>query len=73
MIPLTKSELKQAIESLTPEQRRVTPFPSEWVLPHQRMIELIDAGVVGMDGFQYQFVEYARQCRATCRRAQGLL
>jgi hypothetical protein len=73
MIPLTKQDLRDLVAQLPADYKRVTPFPKEWELPPHQMIRLIDERVIGMDGFQYQFVEYARQCRETCRRAQGLL
>jgi len=57
------------IEFLTPAERdQMAPFPPEWQIDHQSMILLVDAGYLGMDGFQYCFREYAHQCWRVCHR-----
>lgn len=63
---ITKDELRRAIAKLPEEYKRFTPFPEEWELTPAQMIELVDEGVIGMDGFRYQFREYAAQCWKVC-------
>lgn len=54
------------IEQLTPEQRQALPFPIDWMLSHEEMIRLVDFGLIGMDGFNYQFREFAEDCARRC-------
>lgn len=63
---MTTQELMDRILAMSPEDKRVTPFPSDWELPHWQMLKLIDRGWLGMDGFRYCFVEYARDCWERC-------
>jgi hypothetical protein len=62
-------QLIAKINSLSKEQRAVTPFPPEWEIKHNKMLVLVDTGWLGMDGFKYQFVEYARESWRRCHRA----
>lgn len=64
-------KLIRRIESIAPDFRRVEAFPPEWELDARTMIALVDAGYLGMDGFKYQFREYAQQCWRTCHRSVG--
>lgn len=55
-------ELKTRVDMLDTEFKTIAPFPDQWEISAQEMIRLVDAGVIGMDGFRYQFREYAQDC-----------
>lgn len=63
-------QLIERIEGIPADTRRFMPFPEEWVIDHQLMILMIDAGFLGMDGFKYCFREMAEQCRRVCAKAR---
>lgn len=50
----------------------MTPFPPEWELRPRTMLDLVILGIIGMDGFRYAFVEYAKDCWFRCH-PQALL
>jgi len=63
---MTVEEFLQRIRSVPPEMRKTMPFPEDWLTDHQVMLELLDNRIIGMDGFKYQFVEYAKECARRC-------
>lgn len=64
--PVTTEGLIQAIGMLAPEYKLTAAFPQHWTLRPDQMIRLVDAGVIGMDGFRYQFRECAQDCWKRC-------
>ena len=73
---MSVEELVQKIRSVQPETRRTMPLPEDWHVTveyqnvlrtdHQAMLSLIDAGILGTDGFRYCFVEMAKDCWRRC-------
>jgi hypothetical protein len=63
---VTVEELLQRIRAIPSETRKVMPFPESWIVDHQVMLQLVDAGILGMDGFKYCFPEYAKDCWRRC-------
>jgi hypothetical protein len=62
-------KLAYYVAQLPVEFKRITPFcAAGWELSPEEMIALVDAGVLGMDGFRYAFVEYARDAWERCHR-----
>lgn len=58
------------IGSLSAEQKRERPLPMEWIegIAHSELLRLLDSKILGMDGFQYCFDEYAKECWRRCHR-----
>jgi hypothetical protein len=66
---MTTEQLMLNINSVSPELRKTMPLPEDWFSNHYHMIYLVDIGVLGMDGFRYQFREFAQECWRRCHRA----
>jgi hypothetical protein len=65
---MTTEQLMMNINSVSPELRKTMPLPKDWFSNHYHMIYLMDAGILGMDGFRYQFREFAQECWRRCHR-----
>jgi hypothetical protein len=59
-------QLMDWVASLDADYKRTNPFPADMEVEPHKMAMLIDHGVIGMDGFRYCFVEYARDCWVRC-------
>ena len=65
---MTVEELLQRISSVPPVLRKTMPFPEDWITDHRVMLQLLDNHIIGMDGFKYEFREYAKDCYERCHR-----